>query len=66
MPVLTLQCMTPLSCVTRNSVAYLCGLAGLVKDSDLQAVTVLDEIAAKLELEKLGEILSRTQCGKVL
>jgi len=38
-------------------------LAGLVKDSDVEAITVLDEVEAKIELEKLGDILGRTNHG---
>jgi hypothetical protein len=40
-------------------------LAGLVKDSDVEAVTVLDEVEAKMELEKLGDVLRRTHRGRV-
>ena len=35
-------------------------VAGLVKNSDVEAVKVLDKVEAKVELEKLGDILSRT------
>jgi len=40
-------------------------LAGLVKDSDVEAITVLNEVDAKIELDKLGDILSRTCHRKI-
>ncbi|EDR11839.1 uncharacterized protein LACBIDRAFT_313687 [Laccaria bicolor S238N-H82] len=52
-----------------STCALLClgswSLAGLVKDSDVEAVAVLDDVTAKIELEKLGDILSRTRRGKL-
>lgn len=54
---------------TESTRALLClgswSLAGLVKDSDVEAVAVLDDVTAKIELEKLGNVLSRTRRGKV-
>ncbi|KIK05954.1 hypothetical protein K443DRAFT_90478, partial [Laccaria amethystina LaAM-08-1] len=54
---------------TESTRALLClgswSLAGLVKDLDVEAVAVLDNVAAKIELEKLGDVLSRTHRGKV-
>lgn len=38
-------------------------LAGLVKDEDVKAVGVLDEVAGELELDKLAEVLSKTFRG---
>ena len=35
-------------------------LAGLVKDEDVKAVAVLDEIKSKLELDKLAKVLGKT------
>lgn len=54
---------------TQSTRALLClgswSLAGLVKDSDVAAVAVLDEVEAKIELDRLGDVLSRTCRGKV-
>lgn len=38
-------------------------LAGLVRDEDVKAVAVLDEVEVELELEKLAKVLGRTYCG---
>ena len=38
-------------------------LAGLVRDEDVKAVAVLDEVEVELELEKLAKALSKTYCG---
>jgi hypothetical protein len=35
-------------------------LAGLVKDEDVKAVAVLDEVESKLELDKLAKVLGKT------
>jgi hypothetical protein len=40
-------------------------LVGLVKDSDVQAVAILDDVEASIELEKLVDVLSRTHRGKL-
>jgi len=40
-------------------------LAGLVKDSDVETVAVLDNVDAQVELERLGDVLSKTHHGRV-
>ncbi|EDR07903.1 uncharacterized protein LACBIDRAFT_327684 [Laccaria bicolor S238N-H82] len=56
-------------CLYQSTRALLClgswSLAGLVKDSDVEAVTVLDEVQAKVELERLGDVLSKMHHGKI-
>ena len=38
-------------------------LAGLVKDDDVKAVAVLDDIEVELELDKLANVLGKTYRG---
>ena len=38
-------------------------LAGLVKDDDVKAVAVLDDVEVELELDKLANVLGKTYRG---
>jgi len=53
----------------QSTCALLClgswSLAKLVKDSDVAAVAVLDDVASQIELERLAEMLSKTRRGVV-
>lgn len=54
---------------TQSTRALLClgswSLAKFVKDSDVAAVAVLDDVAGQIELERLAEMLSKTCRGVV-
>ena len=58
---------TPSRLSAQTTRALLClgswSLAGLVKDDDVKAVAVLDDVEVELELDKLANVLGKTYRG---